>query len=218
MGQSIDVPITEWQEMFLPSEIGRRIAAFTYPDGEGRPRPLVSAVDQAHTAPGRPAVLEVPRKQWPRELLAGLALAALFALTGSGRLKQRYPRFCRIFGGLAQSALGLVFGIAGSVLFFLTCFTDHDYTWHNTNVWFVNPLWLALVPLGIIAARGKKPAAPSGGLGTGTVLRDFWVYVCIAALATVAVRLLPGFYQQTLVTEALVLPFALVLAWQKAPR
>jgi hypothetical protein len=76
MGQNIDAPITVWQEMFLPSEIALRIGDFRYRDPSGLERKLVSSVEIINRSVGRPAVLELPRKQWPRELLLGGLVAA----------------------------------------------------------------------------------------------------------------------------------------------
>ncbi|MDR3311509.1 MAG: DUF4105 domain-containing protein [Spirochaetaceae bacterium] len=207
MGQNVDVPLTVWQEMFLPSEVGDRIRDFSYTAAGDAPRSLVSAVEVVNSAVGRPGVLAVPRKQWPRELLAGLVMAALFAAAGTGVFQRRHPACSRVFWGLGQSALGLFLGLTGSLLFFLTFFTDHDYTWNNTNVWFVNPLLLAAIPLGILAARQNRRAQ--------VYLRRLWRYVFIAGLAAVTVKLLPGFYQQNQVTQALVLPIAAVLGFYK---
>ena len=130
MGQDIDTSITVWEEMFLPSEIGRRIAEFSYTDSSGSSRRLVSSMELLHDAEGRPPVLETPGQQWTGALGIGLLTAALllgFALLARGGIPGG-----RVLFGLGQSVVGLFFGIAGSLLFFLSFFTNHDYTWHNS--------------------------------------------------------------------------------------
>jgi hypothetical protein len=207
MGQDIDTPITVWEEMFLPAEVGARIAEFKYIDGNGVERPLVSHVEIVNRAVNRPAVLDVPRRQWDRELVLGLFIAAFFI--GLRIVRKKLPRLGEPLFGIAQAALGLFFGIAGTVLCFMSFFTNHDYTWHNSNVLFINPLIFAAFPLGILYAAASDPAKR---LRRGRFLSWLWTYVFVAGILTMAIKLLPFFYQQNQVTQALVLPFALVLS------
>ncbi|MDR1412173.1 MAG: DUF4105 domain-containing protein [Spirochaetaceae bacterium] len=206
MGQDIDKPITVWEEMFLPQEVGNRIADFTYTGPGGAERKLVAKTETLNRAAGRPAVLDVPRRQWPRELALGLALSALIVFLAL--LKRRNPVASRVSLGLLQSFLGFFFGTAGTVLFFMTFFTNHDYTYHNINIIYINPLLLAAVPLGILCARGR---GSGGRFSPEHLLRALWSYVFLGGVLTLLLRALPGFYQQNQVTLALVLPFALTL-------
>jgi hypothetical protein len=209
MGQDIDKPITVWDDMFLPSEIGMRITDYQYRDSYGNERNLVSQVEILNKSVGRPIVLEVPRKQWPRELFVSLVFSGLlvFVYLFYGKKKPK-EKFIEIFFGLTQSFLGLFFGLAGSLLFFLTFFTDHDYAYHNSNVFFVNPLFLAAIPLGLIFAftHNKKKRFIAALL-----LRAFWICIFLGGLLTMAIKLSPAFYQQNQVTQALVLPIALTM-------
>ena len=207
MGQGIDRPITVWDEMFLPSELAKRVYGFHFVDADGNERPLVSSVEVVHKAVGRPVVLDTPRLQWPRQLFASLLFSGLLALLYLF-CGQRH-RF-RVFLGCLHSLAGLFFGLAGSLLFFLTFFTNHDYTFYNINVLFVNPLLLAALPLGLrFAFNGneKKRAAAV------RLLRLLWAYVFFGGLFTIAIRIFPAFYQQNQVTQALLLPFALCMVF-----
>jgi len=207
MGQDIDVPITVWDEMFLPSEIAVRLSDFRYTDSGGNPRSLVSGVETVNTSVGRSAVLDVPRNPWPEALLVSLLLSQLlvfFYLLHGGR------KVFEIAIGIVQSLLGLFFGISGSVLFFMTLFTDHDYTYHNINILFVNPLFLAAIPLGLIFAFSTDENRRDV---CGRILKFFWVYVFLAAFITIVIKLLPAFYQQNQVTQSLVMPVSLTLAF-----
>jgi len=207
MGQDIDVPITVWDEMFLPSEIATRISGFHYTDSAGNVRSLVSGLETLNTSVGRPAVLDVPRNPWPEALLVSLLLSQLlvffFLLHGERRVFE-------IAIGIVQGLLGLFFGISGSVLFFMTLFTDHDYTYHNINILFVNPLFLAAIPLGLIFAF---TADENRRFLCGRILKFFWVYVFVGAFITIVIKLLPAFYQQNQVTQALLMPVSLTLAF-----
>jgi hypothetical protein len=207
MGQDIDTPITVWEEMFLPAEIGARAAEFSYTGSDGIERKLVRSVEVLNTALGRPPILDAPRRQWPRELVLGLVAA--FALGLLLVLRNRDSRAAELMWALGQGALGFFFGAAGLVLFFMTFFTNHDYTYHNINIIFINPLLLAALPLGIIFVKtdyfDKKAKLE-------LAIKILWSYVFVFGLLSLLLRLLPFFRQQNQVTLALVLPFAAVLS------
>ena len=205
MGQGIDRPIRVWDEMFLPSELAKRVYNFYFTDADGNERRLVSSVDIVYKAVGRPAVLDAPRLQWPRQLLVSFLFSGLLVFLYLRCGKQN--RF-RVFWGTLQSLAGFFFGLAGSMLFFLSFFTNHDYTFYNINILFVNPLFLAAVPLGLrfaFTADEKKRAAAL------RLLRLLWAYVLFGGLITIVVRIFPAFYQQNQVTQALMLPLALCM-------
>ncbi|MDR0601360.1 MAG: DUF4105 domain-containing protein [Treponema sp.] len=208
MGQDIDVPITVWDDMFLPSEVGNRINEFYYTDPSGAERKLVSDVEILHRAKNRPAVLDVPRRQWPMELTAGTAAALVLLLFFLVQAKR--PAAGKLLLGFSQSLLGLFFGGVGLVLFFMTFFTNHDYTFHNSNLLFVNPLLLAALPLGIgYALGGKKKRARLAG----RLLRLLWRISLIGLIVSVLIKILPGFYQDNLTDQLLLLPIVLVLSF-----
>ena len=113
-----------------------------------------------------------------------------------------------VFTGLIQSLFGLFFGISGSLLFFMTFFTNHDYTFHNSNILFINPLLFAAIPLGYMLGFGKTEKKR---YICAQLSRILWIFVFLGGLLTMAIKLFPAFYQQNQVTQALVLPFALTL-------
>jgi len=81
MGQVIDTPITVWEDMFLPSEVGRNMENFWYTDANGAIRKLVVRIETLNTAKNRPAVLNTPRKQWPGNWRSALCYPPFFALS-----------------------------------------------------------------------------------------------------------------------------------------
>jgi hypothetical protein len=207
--------------MYLPAEIGSRIQDYTYVDANGRERQLVTDVTVLNKAVNRPQVLAVPRKQWPRELALGLAIALLLTLL---QFKHPLSGARRVVLGISHSILGLFFGISGLGLYFLTFFSNHDYTYNNINIAFISPLLFAAIPLGIQLARGKHagrrfPPEPSAEprMGEGSppeqLLRILWTIVFFGGIFTMLIKLSPAFYQQNQVTQALVLPFAFVLSY-----
>jgi hypothetical protein len=211
MGQDIDTSITIWQEMFAPSEIAIRIREFAYTDSYGVSRPLVSNVEEVWRSHGRPPVLDVPRRQWPAELAFGLFLAAVLSVLFF--IQHKYPAPGQVILGIFHSLSGIVFGGAGTLLFFMSFFTDHDYTYHNANLFFCNPLFLAAVPLGIIYA---KSANYFRRLPAEFLLRLLWLLCALGVFASMLIKLLPQFWQQNLVDQTLMLPIALVISLEPA--
>ena len=211
MGQDIDVPITVWDEMFLPAEVGRHINDFEYTDIYGYSRPLVNGMETIYTAEGRPAVLDNPRRQWPRELVFSIALACVLGLLFY--LQSKYPAHGQVLLGICHSLFGLVFGIAGLLLFFLSFFTNHDYTYHNINLFFCNPLLLAAFPLGI---RYAASATYDKRLSAEFTLRLLWLLTALGIFVSMLIKLSPRFWQQNLTDQMLMLPISLLLALEPA--
>ena len=207
MGQGIDRPITVWDDMFLPSEIAMRMKDFRYTGPDGKERPLVGSIEILNNSSNRPVVLDAPRLQWPRELAFSLFISALVLLAFF--LWHRRKGF-RVFAGFFQVFLGLFFGIAGTLLCFMSFFTNHDYTYHNSNVIFVNPLLLAAIPLGIIFAFTKDVKKR---FLTLLFSRALWTYVFLGGLITMIIKLTPAFYQQNQVDLALILPPCLTMVF-----
>ena len=211
MGQDIDTPITIWEEMFLPSEVAGRINEFQYTDIYGISRPLVTGKETINQSFGRPPVLDVPRRQWPRELAFSLVLAAVLGLLFFAQ--SRSPAFGQVALGLCHTLFGIVFGVAGLLLFFMSTFTGHDYTFHNANLLFCGPLLLAAIPLGI-----RYATAPTYDrrLRAEFILRALWLLVALGIFASMLIKLTPWFWQQNLTDQMLMLPIALVLALEPA--
>ena len=205
MGQNIDRPVTVWDEMFLPSEIAMRIKDFRYKDAAGKERALVSGVEVLYNSSTRPPVLDSPGNQWYKKLIVSLLFSALILLLF--RFTGRKRGF-HLFIALLQSVSGLVFGLIGSALFFMSFFTNHDYTYNNSNIFYVNPLFLALVPMGLILAFSKDKKKL---FVITRLIRLFWTYVILGALLTMVIKLSPAFYQQNQSALALILPLALTM-------
>jgi hypothetical protein len=211
MGQSLDGPVSVWDEMFLPAEIARNIHDFRFTGYSGEERALVTAVEVLHATKTRNPILQAPLSRTLPGLVAGLFIAGFFACIAS--LRKSFPLGGRIAWGLGQSLLGLILGTAGCVLFFGRFFLNNDYIRQNFNLLFVNPLVLAALPLGIITAvKGAKNADCSRA---EKYLRLLWRYVFAACLVTVLMKALPAFSQQNQATQALVLPVAWTLGYAR---
>jgi len=209
MGQVIDVPIKEWDDMFLPSEVASRINDFWYTDINGERKKLVSSVDTIYKANNRPPILDKPRLQWPRELAFSMVLSCLFAFFFYLQYKKKPAG--RILTGISMSVCGFIFGIAGLLLYFMNLFTNHDYTYQNANMIFCTPLLLVTVPAGIVYAFTKKPKKEKVN---GELIRLIWLLCAAGIVISMLVKILPAFYQQNLTDQMLMLPIALIFTFQ----
>jgi len=209
MGQSIDNQITIWADMFLPAEVGKRIENFWYTDANGNKRKLVSSVEIINKSKNRPAVLEKPRKQWPRELALSLVLSAIFCFFFF--LQAKNKKVGRVLSGISMSLCGLFFGAVGLLLYFMALFTNHDYTFHNMNMLFCTPLLLVAVPFGISYAATKNEKKQKV---YGELLRLVWLLSVLGVFISMLIKLLPAFYQDNLTDQMLILPIALTFTLQ----
>jgi uncharacterized membrane protein HdeD (DUF308 family) len=150
----------------------------------------------------------------------GLGLAALFGLLrglrglGKGKLGRpgKLGRGAGFIGGLAGGLWGFVLGAPGTALFFMSFFTNHDYTYHNNNLLFINPLLLAALPLGIIAGINALRKNPRPGRAE-TLLQGLWTLILAGGLAALAINLFPSLYQDNWDSLLLVLPGAAVMSF-----
>jgi hypothetical protein len=203
MSGVIDRPITRWQEMFLPMELERNVAGLRYLDPQGRERALVSAQETWFTAADRVPVPERP----PSFVLPALGLGALLGLIaaalgwwsaarGSGR-----GAGGRTLSGVWQALLGLPIGLLGTMLAYMSLFTDHTVTYGNRNLFLANPLHLAVVPLALALAAGARRA--------GRWLAGLWSLLAALGLLSLALHAFPALRQDNWPIAALLLPIEL---------
>ena len=136
----IDQSATLWDEMFLPAILEQAVIQYgnhlTDPDSYDASK-LVSASGVQ------------PKSNMLFSVLVGLALGLLcFALLWRANNKGRY--------GLYKAyafTIDLIFGLLGTLLMFMMCFTNHNVTWYNENLLFVNPL---LIVMAILTLKNSK--------------------------------------------------------------
>ncbi|MDR3301931.1 MAG: DUF4105 domain-containing protein [Spirochaetaceae bacterium] len=213
MGQVIDKQISVKEEMFLPEETGVFIENFTYIDADGNEQKLCGSIEKIWTAKNRPLFLDAPRSIFWTSLIVGIFLAALLYLVSPpykrGKKTKKYAVLQKRLFGMGNTLLGLIGGIAGSLLFFMEFFSDHDYTYQNSNILFANPLLLVAIPFGILFAFSRN----EGKVRLATqVLRILWTYVLLTALLAVIIKILPAYYQDNWAPLAIVIPISLVLS------
>lgn len=149
MGPLIDQPVTEWDEMFLPSRVAAKLEHVTDASGAPLVREHYTLFDAA-----RPAeAMGVPGFRWGW-LALGAALGAAFYLLG--RLPGAGGRAVQALG---ISALGLLAGLLGAALLVLWFLTDHDVTYWNQNV-LLCPIWALALPVLAFDLARQKPRRP----------------------------------------------------------
>jgi hypothetical protein len=203
MGQDLDEPVTVWEEMFLPVEVGRAITGFQYQDSAGAGRKLVSSVEIINSSKNRPPVLNAPLRRWPGDL--ALAMTAALVLLCIDALRRKNPLAGRVLWGAAHCAAGLCGGAAGFVLMYGLFFMKNDYIQQNINILFLNPLLFAALPLGVLTAVNRPFRRPE------TCLRLLWAGVFAIGILSLLLKALPFFFQQNQTSLSVVLPVAFVL-------
>lgn len=175
---------TQQNEAFLPDELERQLGALRVTRSDGTTAPLVSRAYVLYDSK-RPRPPETAPDFTPWLLALGLGLGGLSLALGQwGRGGARLPR---VLLGSLTALLGLLCGVFGSFLFGIGTFTNHLVAHHNENLFLVNPLDLALLPLGLMLVFGSQRARR--GLK--------WVWSALAATAALGVvlKVLPMFDQ-----------------------
>jgi hypothetical protein len=202
MNDTIDKPVTRWQEMFLPTELERNVQNLTLADSSGVCRKLVAENLLFFEGSERPPVPEFAPQHWPVTLALGGFLAMLGLYLAF--LYQNQAAAGKYLFGIYHGLLGLICGLAGLALFFMANFTDHTVTYHNENLYLANPLTLLLIFSGMAIIRN------------GPLKQKFTLYLsCVLAALSIlalAFKVFPAYDQDNWDIIALLLPIWLTLA------
>ncbi len=196
LGREVDLPIREYDEMFLPLRLEEHVSDFTYLNEKGETVPLVGETSVYSTAPRRKPVLLHPPTPIGYLIAAGIFLGGL----GFFLLRFRTKRKKSLAAGYAvfSSLISFSFGLLGSVLFFMAFFTDHTIAYSNENLFFINPLLLLVFPF-CLRPRSKRSI---GILVQGVV----YSLLTAAILIQLLLKITPYFFQQNWGFIALLLP------------
>ncbi len=190
-GPKGDIPLSLWQESFVPMVLSRALDAVAVRDANGQILPLVS--DEQVVEPGRlPPAPAAPRDLRLPFLALGIGLAALLLWLAHGK-----SHLYRASFALLAVAWWFICGLAGLVLAGLWGLTDHWAAGDNENLLLLNPACLVLPAVWWRAPR---------------IARCLVTLIAAAALISLIVRMLPGLYQGNLAFIALTVPVHLVLA------
>jgi len=201
LGPSVDRPLSEWEEMFLPLAMREHIRHVTVREADGREHPLVKAERTIYesTLPAPPAT---PPSWTIWYLMAGLVIGAGVAFAGQRVAERRGARRALVVWGVVW---GLVIGVAGMVLAGLWLATDHAMAYRNLNLFYIDPIVLLLAVL-----------LPAAVKGSAWARRGAWtVAAAVAGIALLGVilQLLPGIGQDNGPIIAFMLPVHLGVAF-----
>ncbi len=203
MNDNLDKPVTKWESMFLPD---RLMVEFQGSYRPGQPekarRTLVGKRTEkigGKRTPYFDRAVRIPDTQ-QREYAYGTCLLLLFGLAAV-RYRQE-TGFGRLFYPGLISLYGLFLGGLGLILFLVANFTDHRDVYANENLFLLNPMTFALLPLGMLRVFGKG--------------RDVFAVTSIlcgmVALAGIGLKILPVFDQSNGQTIRILLPAILLVA------
>jgi hypothetical protein len=209
----LDRKITKREEAFLPDELEIQLDQLQVTTPDGTMAPAVAKKTYFYKALHRdPVPTEPPHWNVPL-FLTGLLFGGLtFGLARWTRGGKRLPR---VLLGLWNALLGLGWGSLGVFLFIVGIWTNHSVAHHNENLFLINPITFALLPLGIMQLAGAK---------RGTVaLQWAWVALAVVTVVGLVAKVLPALDQQNWNLICLVLPvnvlgaiaFRLLHRWQR---
>lgn len=201
IGSATDRPISVWEEMFLPVRMMEYLREVTVPDGEGGERPLVRREFTVYESTLGPEPDALP--DWLFRFLAvGALLAGLLVLLGWLGSTRGSARF---LAALTSSAWALLLGVGGVFMLGIWFLTAHWAGYRNENLFFLNPVALALAALIPFAAMGKRWA--------GRWARRLAAFVATVAVLGLILQPLPWFPQTNAEIIAAVLPPTLAMTW-----
>ncbi|WP_187759706.1 DUF4105 domain-containing protein [Thiospirochaeta perfilievii] len=140
LGSKVDYNITQKESMFLPDYTAKRADEVYISNGNGGKKPLVRDKIILNRSKGRDPVIVNAK---PKVVL-NLIIGSILALISLG-----LSRFRKV-SNIMQVLVGLIFGLAGSLLFFMSFFTEHYYIHNNWNLIMINPLTISLFISGVL--------------------------------------------------------------------
>jgi len=203
MNNTIDQEIRRWDDMFLPEELERNVADFSYKDDSGHKRKLVKSNHHFFQAKERESLPEGVPAHWPFGLIIGLTSAAISIILAIGY--KRRIKYMRQLFGVYHIVIGIVYGIPGLALFFMSFFTDHVVTYHNENLLLANPFTFLLILLGIGIIVNN-----SFSLKWSQIL---WYFLCGLTIILLILKIFPVFDQQNWLSISMIIPLNLAMAF-----
>lgn len=202
MNATIDRNLSQWEVMFLPDFLEKNLANFSYSDSIGSEfklgeTPIVYFDSQKEATPER--ANNVPL--WT--VLVGL-LGSIFLLFMVFLEKQE--KRIGFWGWRLFSILyAFVMGVLGTLLFFMSLFTDHIVTYANENLFFANPLLLVIALLQTLVLF--KP-----NIYYTRLIKMGWTALAGTSVVLILLKLTPWFNQDNYMALVIALPLSFTFA------
>lgn len=204
LGQPADVPITAWQQMFVPMRLRDHLRGVRVPGADGQLVPLV-AEERVEYMPVRAPEPDEAPGLLVRFTMAGILVAGLIAVLGWRATHDRAPHTgARVALAIVGAMWATVSGVAGLALVGAWVGTRHIFWFQNENLLQLSPVALVLALLVPLALFRPRWARLAGGVAA---------IVAMIALLALVLKALPWFRQDNLPVIALALPVHLALAW-----
>ena len=212
LNASVDRPQSVWSQAFLPLELETLLEYTTYIDEDAARVPLVSKVNVLFRAERAPVPTQI-EERWPFLLGCGTLVGLILVLLGERARKQ--PRPWRALLLLCLALYGLSAGLVGSLLVYLSLWSDHTVAHGNINVLLVNPLTLLA---GLMSAA---ELATSSGSTVGHFFQRaadaLWFVTCASSLTMLALKLPPISSEQDIsLTASLLVPISVGIAFARS--
>ncbi|HQK16620.1 MAG TPA: DUF4105 domain-containing protein [Polyangiaceae bacterium] len=161
MGNYIDQPITEWEELFVPEKVQQMVRKVETVDATGQTVPLVRVERTLVEAPHRKPPPDMPPNRTWSWLIVGLLGGLLFAALGYRLVSYPAEESAkpsvgrRLALAIPLGAWSTVTGFLGLIFVFFWTMTDHEVAYHNENLLQANPLTAAFPVISVGLMLGK---------------------------------------------------------------
>ena len=207
MNNSIDKEIRRWDDMFLPEELEQNVAGFSYVDESGERHQLVKSSYTFFNARDRNPLPEGVPAHWPMGLVIGVVSGIIAIVCAIGYSKDlKYMRACF---GIYHLVIGLIYGVPGMILLFMSFFTDHTVTYHNENLLLANSFTFLLIPLGIGIILNN--------IFSIKWLPSLWYFLCGLNIILLILKFSTVFDQFNWLSISLIVPLnlAMAISWSR---
>jgi Domain of unknown function (DUF4105) len=151
LGHPTDQKIDAWQECFLPVQMMHSLERVTVKQEDGRIAPLVLNEKQIFQSSQYIESDFLPKWFWIYTTM-GVLLAAIFLLPCFVTMRW----WLKIPWSMLAMGWCMLGGVAGSILLWLNCFTDHVASYRNENILQLSVVIVPLIVLVPFAAWGKR--------------------------------------------------------------
>ncbi|MBQ4034206.1 MAG: DUF4105 domain-containing protein [Paludibacteraceae bacterium] len=200
LGQPTDQQLTEWDQLFLPMFLKEEIGLLSIQEGDSL-RPLVKATNKLLEKQKREKETE-----WTNVFNTSVVLwtVFLFALL--------HALYYIATGKDDRWAYLLFFtltGLLGTVIFYVSCLSVHEFVSPNLNLLWMNPLLLVIGLLVYVKRAQKIERALMWVCGVGCVLSIIYFIICKAIVPTGS-----GIQQyNTANLPAILIELTLIVSW-----
>ena len=143
--KSIDIPITIWEEMFLPERLESAVMSFNRVDEKGNIVPLATMKEVINVAPVGIRATNDQSQCIANLIMVAFSLLLSFILFFSKRVMKNtiYTgsyRFYKFLYSTLSISWTLIAAVFSTVLIFMMVVSNHEVTYFNENILIISPL------------------------------------------------------------------------------